>query len=74
MDNITLYTTHCPQCNVLQKKLDAAGVEYEVSEDIQKMLELGYMSAPLLMINDEPYTFKEACIWVDDYEYEKEGN
>ena len=72
MSNIILYTTHCPQCNVLEKKLEQAGVKYAVSEDVQELLKLGFMSAPILKVDDEIFTFKEACLWVDDYEYEQE--
>ena len=64
---VTLYTTHCPKCKVLETKLDRAGVEYNQCEDIQRMLELGFKSAPVLIVNDEdPYFFKEACIWADE--------
>ena len=67
---VTLYTTHCPQCKVLETKLQKAGIEYTASEDIQKMLELGFKSAPVLTVenkdNIETYLFKEACLWVDD--------
>lgn len=65
--NITLYTTHCPKCRILELKLQKAGVEYNVSTDIQEMLKLGFKSAPILKIdNEEPYLFKEACIWADE--------
>ena len=71
--NITLYTTHCPQCKVLEKKLQASGIEYTISEDVQKMLELGFKSAPVLVVDDEPpYSFKDACAWIDEYEEEEE--
>lgn len=64
---VTLYTTHCPKCKVLETKLDRAGVEYTQCEDLQKMLELGFKSAPVLIVNNEdPYLFKEACIWADE--------
>ena len=63
---ITLYTTHCPKCRVLETKLNKAGVKYKTSEDIQKMLELGFKSAPVLDVNGEIYLFKEACLWADD--------
>ncbi len=63
---VILYTTHCPKCNILEKKMQIAGINYTVSEDVQKMLELGFKSAPVLTVDNEPYLFKEACLWVDD--------
>ncbi len=72
--NVTLYSTHCPKCNVLEAKLKQAGIEYTISEDIQKMLELGFKAAPVLDVDGEIYLFKEACIWVDDQkETEEDG-
>lgn len=68
--NVILYTTHCPQCNILTKKLDLAGVEYSVCDDPQEILKLGFMSAPILKVDDEIYLFKEAVLWIDDYVYE----
>lgn len=72
--NVILYTTHCPKCKVLTRKLQMAGVEFTESEDIQKMLELGFKSAPVLVVDDEVYLFKEACLWADDRRLEKKGN
>lgn len=64
--NVTLYTTNCPRCKVLEKKLQMAGVDFTISEDINKMLELGFKAAPVLVVdNEEPYLFKEACDWAD---------
>lgn len=71
--NVILYTTHCPKCIILGKKLDAAGVNYTTNEDPEEMLRLGFMSAPVLRVDDEFYLFKEACLWVDDYVYEQEN-
>lgn len=72
--NVILYTTHCPKCKVLTRKLQMAGVEFTESEDIQKMLELGFKSAPVLVVDNEVYLFKEACLWADDRRLEKKGN
>ena len=68
---VILYTTHCPRCNVLTKKLDAAQVPYEIREDPEEMLKLGFKEAPLLRVDDEIYLFKEACVWIEDYVFQK---
>lgn len=65
---VTLYTTHCPQCNVLTQKLDAAGIEYNVCEDIDVMTEKGFMSAPVLEVNDQILNFKAAVDWIKSME------
>ena len=66
MDNITLYTTNCPKCQILKEKLDAKNVQYSICEDTQKMLSLGFKSAPMLQINEETLTFSEAVKWINN--------
>ncbi len=71
---IILYTTHCPMCTVLEEKLEDAGFEYETVEDPQEIIKLGYYSAPILSVDENTMTFKEACDWIDymeDLEAEK---
>lgn len=63
--SVVLYTTHCPKCTVLQKKLDQSNISYEVCDNIDDMIELGYQTAPLLKVEDRIYKFKEAVDWVN---------
>lgn len=50
---MTLFSTHCPKCNILNKKMQEKNLEYEVIDDVNKMIELGIRSAPVLMIEDD---------------------
>lgn len=63
---ITLYSTHCPKCVVLEKKLQAANISYTVNSNEEDIVATGYMSLPLLKVNDTIYEFKEACDWVGE--------
>lgn len=63
--DVTLYTTHCPQCKVLTMKLQRAGINFTENENIDEIMSLGYKSAPLLKVNDQFYLFKDACKWAD---------
>ena len=63
---ITLYTTHCPQCEVLQSKLDMKNIEYNVIEDVKEMKKKGFLSVPILEINGEAFTFGAAIKWVNE--------
>jgi len=60
----TLFSTGCPRCNVLKKKLDDAGVDYKVENDPDKMIELGFRTAPVLGVGEEYYDFSEAMAWL----------
>lgn len=63
---IKLYTTHCPQCKVLETKLKRAGIEYVWNDDVSLMAELGFKSVPVLEVNGEYLNFSEAIKWVNE--------
>ena len=48
---ITLYTTHCPKCRVLEKKLAQKNVQYNEITDVSEMQKLGIKSAPVLEVD-----------------------
>ena len=62
---IKLYTTHCPKCKILKKKLDELNIEYDVIEDVDIMLELGMSQVPILEIDEVKMDFTEANNWVN---------
>lgn len=63
--DITLYSTHCPKCMVLEKKLQMAGIDYKLVEDADLMIEKGFASAPILEVDGEPMVFMDAINWVN---------
>lgn len=65
---ITLYSTHCPKCNVLEKKLDKKGIEFELNDkfDIQEMVNRGITTAPILEVDGNFMTFNEANKWLNE--------
>ena len=65
---ITLYSTHCPKCNVLKEKLENAGVMFTEINDIQVMADKGFMSAPMLVVGGQTMNFKAAVQWLNDLE------
>ena len=64
--NVILYSTHCPMCRVLEKKLNNKNVEYTLIDDQNIMLEKGMKSAPMLEVDGELMAFKPAVTWVDN--------
>ena len=65
---ITLYSTHCPKCNVLEKKLNIKKLKYTLVEDEDLMIEKGFLSAPMLEVDNQLFTFKEAIEWLENLE------
>ena len=62
-----LYSTHCPKCVVLEKKLEKAGIEFEVCDDEKVMEEYGFTSLPMLQIDTNILDFSAAIKWVGEY-------
>lgn len=63
---IILYTTDCPKCKILESKLKDKDITYEKCEDTKAMIAKGYMSAPMLEIDDEIMNFVDAVEWVKE--------
>ena len=60
-----LYSTGCPRCEILKKKLDEAGISYSVCDDLQKMEALGIEYAPVLAVEGRFMEFMTAIAWVN---------
>ena len=71
---VTLYSTHCPRCNVLEKKLKQKKILYKEVNDIEAMKEKGYFNVPVLEVNDTNMDFKAAIDWVNSQEEINIGN
>lgn len=68
---ITLYSTGCPRCRVLQKKLNAAHVPYTVIGDVDVMLRMGILSVPVLKVGEELLPFEQAVKYADEQKEDK---
>lgn len=63
-----LYTIGCPQCNVLEQKLDKAGISYEKCTDKEVMRAKHMVSAPMLELDDgTTLDFSKAVKWVNEH-------
>jgi glutaredoxin-related protein len=65
---IKLYSTHCPRCEVLKKKLIEKSIVYEEINDTSIMLEKGFLSAPMLEVDNVVIDFLEATKWIKTME------
>ena len=61
---IKLYTIHCPQCNVLKKKLDLAGISYTLIDDRDWLAANGYDKFPILEVDGKEYDYMQAITWL----------
>lgn len=63
---VILYSTHCPKCNVLEKKLKQKNISYKEVNDIEEMKEKGYLSVPVLEVDGTTMDFKAASDWINN--------
>lgn len=63
--NIIFYTTGCPKCHVLEKKLIAKNINYTKNTNENEMIEKGFLSAPMLEVDGEVMDFKAANDWIN---------
>lgn len=47
-----MLTTHCPKCEILKKKMDAKGLDYEEIDDVEKIKEYGVDAVPVLILTE----------------------
>lgn len=52
--DIILYSTNCPKCVVLEKKLQAKNIPYVKNQNVKEMSLLGMTTVPMLKVGDGP--------------------
>lgn len=65
---VTLYTTHCPMCQMLESKLKEKQITYATITDKNIMLKKGFTSVPMLEINNQILNTVEAMKFVNEYQ------
>ena len=63
---MTLYSTNCPKCKILETKLNKKGINYSIVTDVDTMISKGFTQAPVLEIDGEVKEFREANTWVEE--------
>lgn len=63
---VILYTTHCPKCMVLEKKLKSKNISYIENTNIDEMLKRGFDTTPMLEVDAKVMNFKEANTWINE--------
>ena len=67
---ITLYTTHCPKCKILTRKLTEKNIEYIEFTDVDKMIEMGFSVMPMLEVDGVIMDFGTANKWINEFKGE----
>lgn len=61
-----LYSTHCPKCNVLEKKLNSKNIQYTIIDDVEELKKCNIDAVPVLKVNDKLLNFKEASDYINN--------
>lgn len=64
--SVIMYTTGCPKCKILKKKLDEKKVEYEEETDVEKMKSIGIDRVPMLSVDGKLLSYLEAVKLIND--------
>lgn len=65
---VTLYSTGCPKCVILETKMKQKNIEYDIETNVDLMVEKGFQSLPMLEVNGEIMDFGAAVKWVNGVE------
>ena len=67
---ITLYSTHCPRCRIIEMKLAQKKIDFKMIDDQDTLVEVGkehhIMSAPILQVGDEFMDFNSAVKFINE--------
>lgn len=64
--DIILYSTGCPKCKILKKKLEDKNIDYVENDNIETMISLGIEQVPVLSVDNKLFQFAEAVKWVNE--------
>lgn len=63
---VTLYSTKCSKCNIVEKKLKEKNIEYFENNNVNQMLEMGLSTVPWLEVDGEMMGFNQAVKWINE--------
>lgn len=65
ISEIVLYSTGCPRCDVLKRKLGDNNIQYTECNDTEKMLSVGIIEVPVLKVDNNLLGFSDAIKWIN---------
>lgn len=63
--DVILYSNHCPQCKILERKLHDKNIDFTEINDVDLMISKGFMSMPMLEVDGNVMKFKDALNWIN---------
>lgn len=63
--DVILYSNHCPQCKILERKLHDKNIDFTEINDVDLMISKGFMAMPMLEVDGNVMKFKDALNWIN---------
>ena len=63
---ITLFSNHCPCCEVLSKELLSAGIPFATFTDTEQMISMGLTHLPMLDVDGQLLNYPDALKWIKE--------
>lgn len=63
---ITVYSTGCPKCNVLIKKLNEKNILYNLCSDVEIMKSKNITQVPVIEADNNLMNFKQSIDWINN--------
>lgn len=64
MEDIVLYTTHCPMCLMLERKLKEKNINYIEISNTNEIKEAGIKNVPVLKVDNKTMDSYDAMQWI----------
>lgn len=68
---IVLYSTDCPRCKVLEKKLGQKNIDFTINKNTDDIMSVanktGFISAPLLEVDGQVMGFEQANQFINNF-------
>lgn len=65
-NTITLYSNGCPKCKVLEAKLASKNINFDKSNDVNELINIGLQSFPALKVDGQIMPFFDANNWINE--------
>lgn len=64
--SVILYSTYCPKCMILKKKLLDKDIKFKEINSVNEMIKRGFMSVPILEVDGNIMDYQQASEWMMD--------
>ena len=61
---VILYSNHCHKCEMMKKMLDMKNISYDIFDNEDEMIKMGFSSMPMVSIDGKIMDFSDGISWI----------